>query len=185
MKLDKSNFAWIFTCIVLSILLGLSLYLGISGWFFKNENAYTTDLEIGKTIQIDIGKNQANAVSLNLDGSYLEGERLAQIISVKSMEDEQDLYLRAKIFVYTSDNQTKKMDIVETVNWTFDNEDNYFYFNDILNPNNKISLCSYLIVGEGSKLISSKKYIVTVVIESLDKTQDVEKIWGKNPIQID
>lgn len=51
---------------------------------FKNDFSYTTDLELGKTVSIDVKKNQANAISLSFDGSYLSGERLPQILSIKT-----------------------------------------------------------------------------------------------------
>ena len=100
MKVNKDNFGWIFTSCALAILLGLSIYLGITGWYFKTDKSYTTDLELGKTVQFEVDKNQSNAISFNIDGSYLSGDRLPQIIAVKNASDS-NLFLRAKIFIYT------------------------------------------------------------------------------------
>ena len=107
MKLTKSNFGWIFATFGLLILLGVSIYLGISGWYFKNDLSYTTDMEIGKSISVDVKGDQANAISFNIDGSYLNGFELPQIISVKN-SGENEIYLRAKVYVYTSNNQYYK-----------------------------------------------------------------------------
>lgn len=182
MKFNKENFGWIFISGALTILLGLSIYLGISGWYFKTEKTYTTDIELGKTVQASIMSNQSNAISFNLDGSFLSGERLPQIISVKNQDNSNSIYLRAKIYIYSGDNQTLKMNMVETVNWTL-KEDGYYYFNDLLTSQNKVALCSYVFIDEETQLQTSKKYIVTVVFESLDSNQEVEKIWGVNPIE--
>ena len=151
MKVDKSNFGWIFACCGLFLLLCISLFLGISGWFINTDMTYTTDLELGKTVQIDINKNEANGLSLSLEGSYLEGQSLPQIISIKGVQDDEKLYLRAKIFIYTSENETKNLDIVQTANWTYNEVDNYFYLNDLLSPNDKISLCSHIILTNNLK----------------------------------
>ncbi len=183
MKVNKSNFGWIFACVLLFILLGISLYLGISGWFFKNDFSYTTDLELGKTVSIDVKKNQANAISLSFDGSYLSGERLPQILSIKNSDAEQEVYVRAKIYVCTGSNINTDMGLVETINWQYDENDNYYYFNDLLAPNEKVALCSHVIIGEDSSFVGHTKYILTVIFESLSKEMDVEQIWGKNPIQ--
>lgn len=182
MKFNKDNFGWIFVSCALAILLGLSIYLGISGWYFKTEKSYSTDIELGKTVQFGVKKNQANSISFNLDGSYLSGERLPQLISVKNLDEKSDVYLRAKIFIYTGDNQTKKMNLVETVNWTYQ-EDGYYYYNELLTPLNKVALCSYVFIDEETELQTDTKYIVSIVLESLDKNQDVSQIWGYNPIQ--
>ena len=182
MKFSKENFGWIFISASLLILLAIAIYLGASGWFFKNDISLTTDLELGKTVSTTIIKNQANSISLTFDGSYLSGERLPQIISIKNGDDSDSLYVRAKVFVYTGDNVNLDMDIVETINWT-KNEDGYYYYNDLLNVDASSSLCSYVIVGSEGKFSSKKKYILNVVFESLSSSQDVESIWGVNPIQ--
>lgn len=182
MKIDKSNFGWIFACCGLVVLLGVSIFLGLSGWYINTDISYTTDLELGKTVQVDIDKNQSNAISLSLDGSFLEGQKLPQIISIKSIQDENELYLRAKISVYTSENETKKLEVESTANW-FKSDDDYYYLTSLISPNDKVCLCSHLILTEGLNLQTGKKYIVTFVIESLDSEQDVISFWGVNPIQ--
>lgn len=185
MKISKKNFGWLFTCVGLAILLALSVYLGFSGWYIQNEQIRATDLELGKTVQIGVKKNEASAISFNLDGSYLADERLPQIVSVKNLDEENTLYLRAKIFIYSAKNQMLKMNMVETVNWQYNKEDGYYYFNSLLTPQNKVSLCSYVFIDEKTSLLTDTKYIVTILIEALDSSQDIVNVWGNNPIQND
>lgn len=182
MKFNKGNFGWIFICFGLIVLLVIAIYLGASGWFFKNDFSYTTDLELGKTVSTTIGKNQANTISLTFDGSYLKGERLPQIVSITNNDLSQDLYVRAKLFVYTGSGTNSNMDIVETVNWTYNESDGYYYFNDLLSPNNKVTLCSHVIIGD-SIFLGRNKYILNFVFESLSSQEDVQSLWGINPIQ--
>lgn len=184
MKINKDNFGWIFTSALLAFLLAMSIYMGISGFYFKTQPSYTTDLVLGKNIQIDVSKNMSNAVSFNLDGSYLSGERLPQIISIKNTEEEDGVYLRAKIYIYTSENKTLNMGLVETVNWTYNQEDGYYYFNDVLSKQDKVSLCSHVFVDEETSLQSNIKYIVTIVIEALDENVEIQNIWKANNIKI-
>ena len=183
MKIDKTNFGWIFACCVLVILLGISVFLGLSGWFMSTDISYTTDLELGKIVQIDLDKNQSNCVSLSLDGSFLEGQHLPQIVSIKSIRSENEQYIRVKIFIYTSENETKRLDVENTVNWDYNEEDNYYYLNSLASPNDKISFCSHIILPDGLNLSTGKKYIVTILAESLDSEQNVIAIWGKNPLE--
>ncbi len=183
MKIKRENYGWLFTTVFLALLLALSIYLGITGWYFKTDISYTTDLELGKTVQIGVKKNEASSISMNLDGSYLAGQSLPQLISVKNSDDENSVYLRAKIFIYSGDNQTLKMNMVETVNWVYDEGDGYYYFNDLLTMQNKVALCSHIVIDKDTHLQTNTKYIFTVVVEALSQDQDVVKIWGKNPIE--
>ncbi len=182
MKFSKENFGWIFTCFALAILLAISIYLGATGWFFKTDNSYSTDLELGKTVTANISKNQASTVSLTLDGSYLAGEKLPQIISINNIDSESDIYLRAKIYIYSGDGLNLNMDIVETSNWTYNENDGYYYYNDLLPIENRATLCSYVIIRD-ENLRGRNKYILSIVFESLSKDENVESFWGINPVQ--
>ena len=68
MKIKKENYVWIFATVMMALLLALSIYLGISGWYFKTDYSYTTDLELGKNVQLGVKKNQANSIYMNLYG---------------------------------------------------------------------------------------------------------------------
>ncbi len=183
MKITKSNFGWMFTCFGLLVLLGIAIYLGASGWFFKTDISYTTDLELGKTVSTSIKKNQAQSISLTFDGSYLAGERLPQIVSIKNNDEEANIYIRAKVYVYNGENVTLDMDILETVNWVYNQDDGYYYYNDVLIPGDKATLCSYVIIGENSNFSGHKKYILTILFEALSENEYVVNLWGTNPLQ--
>ena len=180
MKLTKSNFGWIFATFGLAVLLAISIYLGVSGWYFKNDFSYTTDLELGKSVLIEATQNQANAVSFTVDGSYLNGFMLPQIVSIKNVSD-QGVYLRAKAYVYTSNGQYYDVEIDSTTNWVY-TEDGYYYFNDTVISDEKVTLCKAIMLGDEDEYLTNVKYIVTFVIEALDIEQNVEALWGVNPL---
>ena len=182
MKFSKENFGWIFLSFALLILLAISIYLGVSGWFFKTDVSYTTDLTLGRTVSTNISKNQASTISLTFDGSYLPGERLSQIISVTNIDEESDIYLRAKVYVLSGSGENISMDIVSTANWTYNQSDGYFYYNDLLLLQSKATLCPHVIVPN-ENLQGDHKYILNVVFESLSSEQDVQSLWGINPIE--
>ena len=183
MKLSRSNFGWLFACIGLVLLLALSVYLGVSGFFYRTGGSYTTDLVLGQTVEAGLNKNEASSLSLNFSGGFLPDERLNQVISVKNAEESANLYLRAKVFVYTSQNQVEEVDVVENSNWT-KIDDGYFYYNNLVLPLEQINFCSHVIVGsEDFQPVSWRKYILTVVFETLDESADVLSLWGVNPAQ--
>ncbi|MBO5394760.1 MAG: hypothetical protein J6A28_02520 [Clostridia bacterium] len=183
MKISKENAVWVFIVALLSGLLALSIYLGMSGWYFKSQQNVATDLIIGKTVQTAIKANEANAISLNLEGAYLPGEKLPQIIAIKNIDDEKNLYIRAKAFIESGDNASSQLSLIQTANWTYNSADGYCYYNDLLTPQNKVALCSDIISPQNPALQTSKKFIITFVFESLDSSQNVEIIWGVNPVK--
>ena len=90
--MKKSTYPWLFSVIILVVLLLVALYLGYSGYFFSISmmNA-PTDIQVGDTVQINLSPNETSVVSFTLDGAYLPGERIPQIIQLKADNLEKDL----------------------------------------------------------------------------------------------
>ncbi len=180
MKKNNAFYGWLFACVSLVILLGVSIYLGISGWYFSSSNTQQTDLELGNNIEISVKKNESSTASFTFSGGFLEGEKLSQIVGIKNSETEGELYIRAKVYVFMSDNAIADMQFITSSNWT-KADDGYYYFNEKLISQGKIGLCSALVIGEGSHLRGDRNYIMTVAVEGLDGNADVEGLWGFNP----
>ncbi|MBQ8909037.1 MAG: hypothetical protein IJY90_01965 [Clostridia bacterium] len=181
MKIRKENAGFIFIIFILLGLLGVSIYLGVSGWYFYSEQNYTTDMQLGQTFQIDVLANKASALSLNLEGSYLPNEQLPQIISVKNIDDEKAVYLRAKIFIEGAESNLLPIMIGESANWNYNETDGYYYYNNVLATQNKCTLCSSVYTPNDVMLQTTKKYIVMFIIETIEDGQNVEGLWDFNP----
>lgn len=181
MKKDKSFYGWLFVCSSLLILLGVSIYLGLSGWYFKADHSLESDLTLGETVQVDIDKNQSSCVSFTFAGSYIPGEKLSQIVSVKNLSDDTGLFVRAKVNVFSKVSDNYQLSLVETINWTL-HDDGYYYFDSILSSSSKANLCSSIMIGEESEFQSKKNYILNITFETLDEKLDVASIWGVYPI---
>ncbi len=178
MKVNKFNAVWIFLCVVLVILLTISIYLGISGWYYKTDFSYTIDMKLGETKLIDLQKNSASAISFNLEGGFLEEDNLSQIINLINSSEEK-LYIRAKAFICDKNNNSKELGINENINWTY-NDDGYYYFNDLISPNEKINFCSNIFFKKDSNLNTNTKYMVIVLVETLSSNQSIQQIWNYN-----
>ncbi len=183
MKKDKTFYSLIFAIVVLSILLVLSLYLGISGWFFSNEKSHITDFKLGNNLKLIANKNQATSMSQVFNGSFLSGEKFNQIIAIKNFEQEEALFLRAKAFVYSSANENEPLNLVTTNGWVYNEQDGYYYFNKSLPAQNKISLCTQVYLDEEYVLTSNQNYVITFLIETLSVEHEIEAFWGYNFIE--
>ena len=116
MKKNNAFYGWLFACVSLVILLGVSIYLGISGWYFSSSNTQQTDLELGNNIEISVKKNESSTASFTFSGGFLEGEKLSQIVGIKNSETEGELYIRAKVYVFMSDNAIADMQFITSSN---------------------------------------------------------------------
>ena len=67
-----------------------------------------------------------------------------------------------------------------TINWTYNDQDGYYYFNSTLPKDEKVTLCSYVLLDSEENYKTDTKYIVTVVFESLEATEDIQNFWGYN-----
>ena len=173
-KVSKSTYGFIFAIVLLVILLGISLYLGISGWFFSNTTTLQSDLELGKTVNISVAQTGAQAVSFTFPGSYLPGQKLSQYINITNNADN-DLFIRAKAVVFSYEQGEAALEVGISEHWT--QQDEYYYFDEALMQSNKIAFATYVKL-EDKYYNSNKSYVVTFIVEALDANLDRTQIWG-------
>lgn len=179
---DRAYHGWLFATVSLLIMLGISIYLGVSGWYFNTDFSQVCDLELGKNIEVTIKKNQCSTCSFSFSGGVLPGEQLPQVISVRNGAEDGSLYLRAKVYIFMEGNALAEVSLVNNSNW-FYNADGYYYFTEKLNSKGKIGLCSHVMIDERAELCGEKSYITTVAFESLDSSVDPVALWGINPTE--
>lgn len=174
-KLSKLTYGFIFAIVALTILLGVSLYLGLSGWFFGNTTKLESDLQLGQTVNISLSGSEAKAVSFTFPGSYLPGQQLEQFVNISNISDK-DLHVRAKAVIFDRSEGQMLAEVGVSSHWT--ENGGYYYFDEPLLKSNKIALGSYVKLGEDKYFNSKKSYIITFIVEALDKELDREEIWG-------
>lgn len=174
-KLKKSTYGFIFAIAVLVIALGVTLYLGLSGWFYSNTTSLVSDMQLGSTVNLSLTGNETEAVSFTLSGAYLPGHELKQFVNVTN-ESDRPLHLRAKAFIFSYSLGDCKVELGVSEHWTENGE--YYYFDEPLESQNKISVASFVkLLGE-EFYDSQKSYVLTIVVEGLDAELDRAQIWG-------
>lgn len=174
-KLSKRDYGFIFAIVVLVILLGVSLYLGISGWFYSNISPVKSDMQLGKTVNVSLQETGAQALSFTFPGNYLPGQKLPQYINI-SNNSGKDLHVRAKAVVFSYEDGEKQIEVGISEHWTQNNE--YYYFDQPLLQANKVALGTYVRLSEDEYYNSEKSYVLTIVVEALDASLDRQQIWG-------
>ena len=177
MKISKQNATWIFIVSILTMFLALSIYLGASGWYFSGKQNYASDFQLGRIIQLEAKPNQADAKSLNIEGAFLPEERLPQTVAIKNYS-EQPLFVRVRAKI-ENEQSVFSLDVGETSNWHYNSEDGYYYLKDAILQDEKVSFCSYISISENLLLHSSKKYLITFIVEAY--TENLQNILEKIP----
>ena len=180
MKINKEKASYIFIISILIVMLAVSVYLGLSGWYFISEQNYVSDFMVGGSVEVDVKANQASCYSLNLAGDYLPGESLPQTITVKNVTQSDDLCVRAKVYLLGENDTSHSIQLQQTANWLYNEDDGYYYYNDVLAHQNKAVLSSSLVLPNEARLFSNKKYMLCMVFETLNDNQIAVKLWGKN-----
>lgn len=177
--MKKSSYPWLFSVIILAVLLIISLILGFTGYFFSLSTIRSSsDLTLGESICINVSPNETSVASFTFDGNYLPGEKLPQVIQIKANNLDKNLKLRVKAEVFSSD-KLSKFDFVTTDDFVNKN-DGYFYLTGELAGGNKITFSNYVVMPENSVFKSKDKYILSIIVENLDATLPVEDIWPES-----
>lgn len=174
-KLKKSTYGFIFAIIVLVIALGITLYLGLSGWFYSNVTKLESDMQLGQTVNLSLAGNETEAVSFTVSGAYLPGHNLQQYVNVTN-ESDKPLYVRAKAFIFSYSLGDTKVELGISEHWTENGE--YYYFDEPVEVSNKIAVSSYVKLLEDEFYDSQKSYVLTIVVEGLDASLNRAEIWG-------
>ncbi len=177
--MKKSTYPWIFSVVVLTVLLVITFFLGYTGYFFSlSYLSSETDLTLGDSVLINISPNETSVVSYTFDGAYLPGERLEQIVQIKASDLESDLRVRVKAEVFSED-ETFAFDFVTTEDFVRA-DDGYFYLNGSLAAGNKTTFCTSVILPSETVFSSGKKYVLSIIVENLEDKFDVDTIWQIN-----
>lgn len=176
MKISKKDRIYIFFIVLLTILFVGMFYIAISGWLYKDDALSKMHLKLGASSVIEVKGSQAQALSYNFDGAWLGGQIFKQNISVRNTGDE-DVYLRAKLIIFSEENNDPKLSLVANDNW-FLAEDGYLYAVESVGSLATIGLTSGLQISEENQLTSKTNYIITLQVESISTKLDRKSVWG-------
>ncbi len=173
-KINKEKM-YIFFIVLLSVLFVGLFILTTTGLFYKGANKKDSAFKVGQTFVVETEKTGSEVLSFEFDGSFLSGEFLKQNISIKN-NSEKDFFVRAKVFLFTEKNDDPVILLETDENWEKIGKE--YVFTGKLLSFNTVGLCKGLSLDENKQLASSKKYILTVCVETLSAEFDRQAIWG-------
>lgn len=174
--MNKTHIGWLFAVIGLSILLVVSIILGINGYYFSMSFLRAkSDISIGKTATIEVLPDEASVLSFTFDGSYLPKEKLPQKVQISAVNSDKNLLVRVKTRLF-GDEADDKMEFLTDEKFVYDGE--YYTFQEVLGGGGKVLFCDYIQIPAENNLSSKEKYILSIVVESVEDTLENELKWG-------
>ena len=174
--MNKTHIGWLFAVIALSILLIVSIILGVNGYYFSMSFLQSkSDITIGETATIEVLPDEASVLSFTFDGTFMPKEKLPQKVQISAKNSDKDLLIRVKSRVF-GDETDEKLEFWTDDKFVYDGE--YYYFKDVLGFGGRILFCDYIQIPEKSNLSSKEKYILSIVVEAVENTQDNQIKWG-------
>lgn len=174
--MDKKDIAWLFAVIFVSVLLIVSIVLGLNGYYysiaFTNTNA---EFKVGDSVVISVKPNQCEVVSFTFDGAFLPNEKIPHVIQIKANKLDSNLKIRVKAQIFGM-SEERNFDFI-TTNHFARGLDGYYYFDDVLQGGSKLTFSNFIVMPEDSDFRSQEKYVLSVIVETLDASLDVDNIW--------
>ena len=173
----KEKFGYIFSICGLTLVIVFLIFLYNSGVLFAGNQTAVSSVPLGSSTKLFVKDSSSAVASFEVNGALLPGEELSQKIGVFN-NGESALNLRAKAFFYTQDMGEVEVALKTSENW-IKNDDGYYYLNQLALPNETIALASKLVLNKDYVLRGNNKYIINVLVESLDSELNIERIWLK------
>ena len=158
-KLSKKDKNYIFSIVILAILLVLSVIYNVVGGF-GIEYSVNCASEVGDDYTLKLDGIGAKGKSFALKGSSLPNDKIKQKFVIVLPElGAQNTVLRAKASLLDTDVMLLGFDT-----WQKDENDGYYYFLGEMYSNQSIGLCSEILWGD-VELKNSMVYAVEFVVE--------------------
>lgn len=159
-KMEDNKKNYIFSIVVLSVVLCISLvYNFLGGFNFDNYLKFT--YEVGDDAVLKLNGIGAESQAFAIDGTSLPGDTIKQKIQVVLPDmDTTNMILRVKIVL-----NNKYLVISGFNSWEANLDDNYYYFTGEMYKNQTLGVCSEITLNEDLSLKKDCVYFMTFVVE--------------------
>ena len=170
--------------LVLSILLGLSVALGITGAFFTATRNATGTITLGDPVDINISQGGTNVTTLAFDGVAYPGTTYNAPISITAAANTSEACLRAKVTLTNTDSAAINVTATTNANWV-QGDDDYYYYNGTINAGNTVEFIQSITVPTTlTNEDANKTYSVAIVCEAIQKANGAASAtWTTAPTE--
>lgn len=172
---NKEKFSYIFSICGLVVIIAFLICLYYSGVLFACKTDLVSSIPIGTTTRLVVENSNSSVATFDLNGAVLPGENIQQNINIFN-NGQDNLRVRAIAFIYTKDRGKVDLELNVSDFWIKD-ADGYYYYKDKVTAKETISLTDKIKLSDLYVFNSSERYIINILVESLDSDLDVNSIW--------
>lgn len=178
----KNRAASTVAIVTLSILLGLSLILGLTAAFFSANRTATGDITLGDPVNINITQGGASVETLTFSGAAMPGTTYTQAIGVSVPTNTSQAVLRCKLTLSNTGNASATITATTSDQWVL-GDDEYYYYNGSVNAGDSVDFCSAITVPKTlTNLDANKVYTVTFQVEAIQYANGAaSEVWTTAP----
>ncbi|MBE5746098.1 MAG: hypothetical protein E7359_02295 [Clostridiales bacterium] len=183
-KSKKRKNASTVAIITLSILLGLSLLLGLTAAFFGANQSATGDITLGDPVNINITQGGTNVEAFTFAGTAMPGTTYSQPIGVSIPENSSECVLRCKLTLSNTGEATSfPVKATTSDTWSLNEDDDYYYYNGKAASGDSIDFCTQIEVPkELTNLDANKIYTITFQVEAIQYANGAaSEVWTTAP----
>lgn len=172
------------TLYVLTVLalIGVSVYsIVLSN--FNNQLMQNVKHDFTKQAEVKIVENESSVVALSMVNNVISGVEYPQNVAINCNNLKNDVFIRAKANVLSSDGDNYLTKLTVNSNWIV-GDDGYYYYKNKVIPADNIELCSRveLPLGFSVENQSKNKHILVVTVETLlDNYDIISNSWINAP----
>lgn len=178
----KNRSASTIAIITLSVLLGLSLILGLTAAFFSASQTATGDITLGDPVNINITQGGAAVQALTFAGTAMPGTTYDQPIGVSVPTNTSQSVLRCKLTLGNAGAASLAVTATTSDDWVL-GDDEYYYYNGSVNAGDTLDFCSAITVPKGlTNEDANKVYTITFQVEAIQYANGAaSEVWTTAP----
>ncbi len=179
----KNRAASTIAIITLSVLLGLSLILGLTAAFFSANQSATGNITLGDPVNINITQGGASVEALTFAGTAMPGTTYTQAIGVTAPAKTSKSVIRCKLTLTTTGEATSEPITATTSDKWVKGDDDYYYYNGSINAGDSVDFCSAITVPKTlTNLDANKVYTVSFQVEAIQYANGAaSEVWTTAP----
>lgn len=180
----KNRTASTVAIVTLSILLGLSLVLGLTAAFFSANQTATGNITLGNPVNINITQGGTSVDTLTFSGDAMPGTTYTQAIGVSVPADTSQSVLRAKLTLTNAGTASKNVTATTKDTWTL-GEDGYYYYNGVAKAGDAIDFCTAITVPKDLENADANKvFTVSFQVEAIQYANGAaSEVWTTAPAE--
>lgn len=168
--------------ITLSVLLGLSLILGLTAAFFSANQTATGNITLGDPVNINITQGGASVESLTFSGTAMPGTKYTQAIGVSVPQNTSKSVLRCKLTLTNTGEAGTPITATTSDKWA-KADDDYYYYKGSVNAGDSVDFCTEITIPKSlTNTDANKVYTVTFQVEAIQYANGAaSEVWTTAP----